>query len=251
MLPYATVAEAEAALGRAMTWSEAAWFWYSATTPDFCLYCHSVVFVLLVYTLALLPLALLELRAPAKLTTPYKLQPRVRLSPVAFLRCFKDTLSTIVLSTTPLPFISYPVFRVVVGIRAGLPLPSPGETAVQLLVYLLVEDYLGYWIHRLLHTEWCYARIHRVHHEFDVPMGYAAPYAHWAEVFVLGSASFAGLAMVPCHMLSPCGSGSSSAPWKPSKSTAGGGSPCCRQHPGAPPRPRCRLSWGSRSRQSS
>jgi 4,4-dimethyl-9beta,19-cyclopropylsterol-4alpha-methyl oxidase len=217
-----------------MTWSEAAWFWYSATTPDFCLYCHSVVFVLLVYTLALLPLALLELRAPAKLTTPYKLQPRVRLSPVAFLRCFKDTLSTIVLSTTPLPFISYPVFRVVVGIRAGLPLPSPGETAVQLLVYLLVEDYLGYWIHRLLHTEWCYARIHRVHHEFDVPMGYAAPYAHWAEVFVLGSASFAGLAMVPCHMLSPCGSGSSSAPWKPSKSTAGGGSPCCRQHPGAP-----------------
>ena len=34
----------------------------------------------------------------------------------------------------------------------GLPLPSVGEIAVQLVSYSLVEDYLYYWIHRFLHT---------------------------------------------------------------------------------------------------
>lgn len=33
-----------------------------------------------------------------------------------------------------------------VGIHTGLPLPSLGEMAAQLLVYFLVEDYLNYWI---------------------------------------------------------------------------------------------------------
>lgn len=84
-----------------------------------------------------------------------------------------------------------------VGIRTGLPLPSAGETAAQLVLYLLVEDYLGYWIHRLLHTKWCYDKIHR---EFTAPIGFAAPYAHWAEVLILGVPSFAGPAIVPCHM---------------------------------------------------
>ena len=68
MIPYATAAEAEAALGRAMTWAEAAWFRYSAATPDYCLYCHNVVILLVVYTLAPLPLALLELR-PTPIST--------------------------------------------------------------------------------------------------------------------------------------------------------------------------------------
>uniref|UniRef100_A0A453J476 Uncharacterized protein n=1 Tax=Aegilops tauschii subsp. strangulata TaxID=200361 RepID=A0A453J476_AEGTS len=52
------------ALGRAMTRAEAAWLRYSASMPDHLLYCHNVAILLLLYTLAPLPLALLELRAP-------------------------------------------------------------------------------------------------------------------------------------------------------------------------------------------
>jgi len=199
MIPYATAAEAEAALGRAMTWAEAAWFRYSAATPDYCLYCHNVVILLVVYTLAPLPLALLELRAPAKLTSPYKVQPRVRLTAAEFLRCYKATARLLLLTVGALQLVSYPAVRMV-GIRTGLPLPSAGEAAAQLVVYFLVEDYLGYWLHRLLHTAWGYDRIHRVHHEYAAPIGYAAPYAHWAEVLILGVPAFAGPAMVPCHM---------------------------------------------------
>ncbi|CAM0148958.1 unnamed protein product [Urochloa decumbens] len=203
MIPYASAAEAEAALGRAMSWWEAAWFRYSASTPDYCLYCHNVVLLMVVYTLAPLPLALLELCCCTKLTSPYKLQPRVRLSAAEFLRCYRQTARVLLLTVGALQLVSYPAVRAV-GIRTGLPLPSVGEAAAQLVVYFLVEDYLNYWLHRLLHTGWCYDAIHRVHHEYAAPIGYAAPHAHWAEVLLLGLPAFAGPALVPCHITTFC-----------------------------------------------
>jgi sterol desaturase/sphingolipid hydroxylase (fatty acid hydroxylase superfamily) len=86
------------------------------------------------------------------------------------------------------------------GIRTGLPLPSAGEVAAQLLAYMLMEDYLGYWFHRCLHSEWFYDKIHYVHHEFRAPMGFAAAHAHWSESLVLGFAAFVSIAIVPCHI---------------------------------------------------
>ncbi|CAM0871052.1 unnamed protein product [Alopecurus aequalis] len=198
MLPYTTEDEVEAALGRAMTWAEAVWFRYSAVTPDYCLYCHHIVIFLVIYTLSPLPLALLELRAPVILL-PYKLQPRVRLSPAASLRCYVHTVGVFLLAMGPVQLLSYPAVKMV-GIRTGLPLPSAGESAAQMVVYLLLEDYLGYWMHRLLHTKLGYEKIHHVHHEFTAPIGYAGPYGHWADVLILGFPAFVGPAVVPCHM---------------------------------------------------
>ncbi|KAL6626399.1 hypothetical protein ACP70R_030125 [Stipagrostis hirtigluma subsp. patula] len=201
MIPYATTAAAEAAMGRALTWPEAAWFRYSAATPDYCLYFQTFVNLLLLYSLAPLPLALLELCLPAKLTSPYKLQPRVRLPPAAFLRCYLHAARVLVLLTVgPLLFAPYPIVKMV-GIRMGLPLPSSaGEVAAQLLVYLLVEDYLGYWLHRLMHTEWAYDKFHHVHHEYTAPMGFAGVHAHWMELLIHGLPTLAGPALVPCHI---------------------------------------------------
>ncbi|KAG2550774.1 hypothetical protein PVAP13_9KG319800 [Panicum virgatum] len=201
MLPYATAAEAEAeaALGRAMTPAEALWFRYTAGVSDYHLYCCNILFLFVVFTLAPLPVALLELRAPAAVS-PYKLQPRVRLSGAEFVRCYKDVLRIFFVVIGPLQLVSYPAVKMV-GIHTQLPLPSLGEIAVQLLVYFLVEDYLNYWIHRLLHGEWGYQKIHRVHHEFTAPIGFAAPYAHWAEVLILGIPSFVGPAIAPGHMI--------------------------------------------------
>lgn len=88
-----------------------------------------------------------------------------------------------------------------IGIRTGLPLPSFWEIAAQLLVYFMIEDYTNYWMHRWLHCKWGYEKIHRVHHEYTAPIGFAAPYAHWAEVLILGIPSFLGPAIVPGHMI--------------------------------------------------
>ncbi|XP_047096409.1 very-long-chain aldehyde decarbonylase GL1-10 [Lolium rigidum] len=199
MLPWATAAEAEAALGRAMTSAEALWFRLTAATPDYYLYCLNILFLLVVFTLAPLPVALLELRAP-RAVQPYKLQPRVRLTRAEFLRCYRDVMRIFFLVIGPLQLMSYPAVKMV-GIHTGLPLPSLGEIGAQLLVYFLVEDYLNYWLHRLLHGEWGYQKIHRIHHEYTAPIGFAAPYAHWAEVLILGIPSFTGPAIAPGHMI--------------------------------------------------
>jgi 4,4-dimethyl-9beta,19-cyclopropylsterol-4alpha-methyl oxidase len=88
-----------------------------------------------------------------------------------------------------------------VGIRTSLPLPSLWEIFAQLAVYFMVEDYGNYWIHRWLHCKWGYEKIHHVHHEFTAPMGFAAPYAHWSEVLILGIPTFLGPAIAPGHMI--------------------------------------------------
>ncbi|KAE8775017.1 methylsterol monooxygenase 1-1-like [Hordeum vulgare] len=107
MLPYSTATEAEAALGRGMSYAERAWFGYSAGMPNYYLYCHIVPMLILVYTLSSVPLALFELGAPS-IALRYKLQPRVQLSPAAFLRCYMDTMRILLVTIAPLHLVSYP-----------------------------------------------------------------------------------------------------------------------------------------------
>jgi methylsterol monooxygenase/4,4-dimethyl-9beta,19-cyclopropylsterol-4alpha-methyl oxidase len=109
MIPYATAAEAEAALGRAMTWAEAAWYQYSAAMPDSWLHCHTTFILFVIYTITPLPLVVLEQFAPS-VVLPYKLQPRVRLPLAAFLSPSASSSSPILSllrSTIPLSYIFF------------------------------------------------------------------------------------------------------------------------------------------------
>ncbi|THU67055.1 hypothetical protein C4D60_Mb05t20620 [Musa balbisiana] len=199
MLPFTSIGEAEAALGRNLTAVEAVWFQYSSGMHDFCLYAHNIVFLLLVYSVAPLPVALAELKRP-KAIHKYKLQPKVHVPVADVLKCYKNVVKTFLFAVGPLQLVSFPTIKWV-GIRTGLPLPSVWEAAAQLAVYFVVEDYFNYWLHRALHSRWGYDHIHRVHHEFSAPVGFAAPYAHWAEVLILGFPAFLGPAIAPCHIL--------------------------------------------------
>ncbi|KAL8158982.1 hypothetical protein V2J09_000519 [Rumex salicifolius] len=199
MLPYKTVADAEVALSRSLTYAESLWVKYSADKSDFTLYCHNILILCLVYSTAPLPFVLVELLRSPKLDR-YKIQPKVRLSPSDLFACYKAVMKTFFLSAGTLQLLSYPAIKVV-GIRTGLDLPSGREMVAQLFVYVVVEDYSNYWIHRWLHSAWGYENIHRVHHEYSAPTALAAPYAHWAEIFILGLPSFLGPALVPGHIL--------------------------------------------------
>ncbi|XP_050229977.1 methylsterol monooxygenase 1-1-like [Mercurialis annua] len=196
MLPYTTVEEAAAALGRNLTSAETIWFNYSANKSDYCLFCHNILFLFLIFSVVPLPVVFIELMRFYN----HKIQQKVKLSPSEMLKCYKDVMKMFIFVVGPLQLVSYPSIKMI-GIRTGLPLPSGWEIALQLLVYFMVEDYTNYWIHRFLHGKWGYEKIHRVHHEYAAPIGYAAPYAHWAEILILGIPSFLGPAMAPGHMI--------------------------------------------------
>ncbi|XP_044476483.1 methylsterol monooxygenase 1-1-like [Mangifera indica] len=199
MLPYSTLEEATTALGRNLTFAETLWFNYSAQKSDYYLYCHNILFLFVIFSVVPLPTVLIELLGSSNFDK-YKIQPKVRLSFSEMFRCYKDVMRMFFLVVGPLQLVSYPAIKMV-GIRIGLPLPSGWEIFVQLAVYFVVEDYTNYWIHRFLHAKWGYEKIHRVHHEYSAPISYAAPYAHWAEVLILGIPSFLGPAIVPGHMI--------------------------------------------------
>lgn len=199
MLPYKTVAEAEAALNRTLTFAETLWLNYSADKSDYFLYCHNILFLFLIFSLVPLPLVLIELVRSSNFEK-YKIQPKVKLSFPEMMACYKTVMKMFFFIVGPLQLVSYPSVKLI-GIRAGLPLPSGWEILIQLAVYFIVEDYTNYWIHRFLHGKWGYEKIHRVHHEYTAPIGFAAPYAHWAEILILGIPSFLGPAMVPGHMI--------------------------------------------------
>ncbi|XP_054823744.1 methylsterol monooxygenase 1-1-like [Prosopis cineraria] len=199
MLPYHSLQEAEAALRRNLTLSETLWFNYSARKSDYFLYCHNILFLFLIFSVVPLPLFFLEIKRLAGFDK-YKIQPKVRLSLDEMLRCYKDVMRMFLLVVGPLQLVSYPSIKMI-RIRTGLPLPSGWEILSQLAVYFMIEDYTNYWIHRFLHGKWGYEKIHRVHHEYTAPIGFAAPYAHWAEILILGIPSFLGPAIVPGHMI--------------------------------------------------
>jgi 4,4-dimethyl-9beta,19-cyclopropylsterol-4alpha-methyl oxidase len=199
MLPFASVMDAQESLGRNLTYLELQWFRHTSGVSDYILYCYNIVFLFIIFNLAPLPsvlLDVLQVRAAEK----YKLQPGVHNSRDAVWKCYKSVMLLFFTVVLPLQLSSFPAVRFV-GVRMGFPLPSFAEVVLHLFVYLVVEDYLNYWIHRWLHQGWLYENIHRVHHEFMSPMSFAAPYAHWAEIILLGVPTFMGPAMVPGHII--------------------------------------------------
>ncbi|CAI0476748.1 unnamed protein product, partial [Linum tenue] len=199
MLPYKSIEEAAAHLGRNLTYAETLWFNYSADKSDYVLFCHNILFLFLIFSVVPLPIVFIQLlRSPS--FGKYKIQPKVQLSTAEIFKCYKDVMLTFFFIVGPLQLVSYPSVKIV-GIHTGLPLPSGWEIAAQLFVYFVVEDYTNYWVHRFLHGKWGYENIHKVHHEYTAPIAFAAPYAHWAEILILGIPSFLGPAMVPGHMI--------------------------------------------------
>ncbi|KAL3624490.1 Methylsterol monooxygenase 1-1 [Castilleja foliolosa] len=199
MLPFETLQEAEFAIGRNLTFAETLWFNYSAQKSDYFLYCHNTIFLFIFYTLLPLPYVILELMR-SQMIDKFKIQPKMTNTFWDMLDCYRRVLKTFVIAVVPLQIISFPVIQMI-GIRTSLPLPSSSEIFMQIFAYFVVEDYANYWLHRFLHQKWGYENIHRVHHEYTAPIGFAAPYAHWAEVIILGLASFLGPLIAPGHMI--------------------------------------------------
>ena len=111
MLPFQTMQEAEMALARPLTFAERLWFRYSAQIPDFWLYCHNILFLFLIFSVAPLPLAFIDINN-SKSLSKYKLQPKIRLPSHAIFKCYKDVMLMFIFIVGPLQLCSYPTVKV-------------------------------------------------------------------------------------------------------------------------------------------
>lgn len=129
----------------------------------------------------------------------FKIQDRVN-STAAQRKCVVKLFLYHCFVNLPVMILSYPVFKYM-GFTSTLPLPSWQTVACQLAFYFVIEDFVFYWGHRLLHTKWLYQHVHSVHHEYATPFGLTSEYAHPAEILFLGFATILGPALTGPHLL--------------------------------------------------
>lgn len=78
--------------------------------------------------------------------------------------------------------------------------PTLYELTWQMIFCLIVEDFVQYFLHGLLHTKFLYQNVHKIHHEYNVVFAFAGIYAHPVETFFLGIATFAPILILRPHM---------------------------------------------------
>ena len=85
-------------------------------------------------------------------------------------------------------------------IRVGAPLPPWYELVGQVALFIYVDDFLFYWMHRALHQGWLFKRIHSVHHRIYTPWAITGHYMHPVEFVLTGSLMIAGPVLLGSHL---------------------------------------------------
>jgi 4-alpha-methyl-delta7-sterol-4alpha-methyl oxidase len=86
------------------------------------------------------------------------------------------------------------------GIHAG-PAPEWYEVAWQIPAFLLIDDFLYYWLHRALHTRWLYKHVHSVHHRIPAPWAISGGDFHPVEYLLITATVLAGPILLGAHVI--------------------------------------------------
>eukprot|EP00164_Ancoracysta_twista_P008723 GFYU01012688.1.p1 GENE.GFYU01012688.1~~GFYU01012688.1.p1 ORF type:complete len:269 (+),score=88.99 GFYU01012688.1:165-971(+) len=129
----------------------------------------------------------------------YKIQPDRRPTAEDTRVAIKFLVLTFVFVITPMVIFAYPIFKFI-GIHSTPELPSLLTMASQVAIFFIIEDFMNYWAHRALHTNWLYNNVHIVHHKHNAPFAMTASYAHPLEIIILGIPTFTGPVIFAPHI---------------------------------------------------
>ena len=72
---------------------------------------------------------------------------------------------------------------------------------MQIGFFLLLDDFLFYWMHRWMHkNKWVLRHIHSVHHRIKNTCALDGNYFHWVEFVLIGSLAMVGPILLGCHL---------------------------------------------------
>jgi sterol desaturase/sphingolipid hydroxylase (fatty acid hydroxylase superfamily) len=71
----------------------------------------------------------------------------------------------------------------------------------QIVFFLIMDDFLFYWMHRYMHeNKWVLRHIHSVHHRIRNTCALDGNYFHWVEFVLIGSLAMVGPILLGCHL---------------------------------------------------
>ncbi len=86
------------------------------------------------------------------------------------------------------------------GVHLG-PLPAWYVIVGQVLLFIVFDDFMYYWMHRTLHHKKLYRHVHGVHHRVFIPWAVAAHYMHPIEFVMTGTLALFGPILLGSHLV--------------------------------------------------
>lgn len=80
--------------------------------------------------------------------------------------------------------LNYPTAKLLGMSTAVADVPAWYVSVLHITAFMILEDSIFYWVHRILHHKSIYAYVHKLHHRFRMPIGLAAEFAHPIEYFL-------------------------------------------------------------------
>lgn len=152
---------------------------------------------LIAFLLFSLPWTLLAWFDPAW-ARPYKVQQ----APFDVRKTLPETLRRITLNTLAVALLLvllWPLLRLS-GIHAG-PVPHWSTFVWQLALFVLLDDFLYYWMHRAMHeNRWLLKHVHAVHHQLRTPSAIGGNHFHWIELALTAGLALVGPVLLESHV---------------------------------------------------
>jgi methylsterol monooxygenase/4-alpha-methyl-delta7-sterol-4alpha-methyl oxidase len=91
------------------------------------------------------------------------------------------------------------LFRHINSIHLG-ELPAWYIIIGQLIFFIILDDFLYYWMHRSMHQRWILRHIHGVHHRIKNTCALDGNYFHWVEFVATGLLALVPPLLVGAHL---------------------------------------------------